>query len=265
MWHYSGALLHETLWPTGQELYDVSWQTFESGVFSAQPISAIKVDGIKSSQPIASAEPYRPPGARGIVIPSSTATAGSRTNGTAIRAKVESAAAANTAAAGADGAAGADSDGTGAATNRKGRRHERNKARATNFRKKFENGSGPSADVDSTSVSAPELSTNPFSHHRNVTNNNNNTTTTNSPGNNTNGTPTNVPAATATAAVRIAPQLSADELIRLKRTRIVAKKLSDIGKLKSRKERGEHLEVNQLSKITSEADLLKELADLRLA
>lgn len=49
-----------------------------------------------------------------------------------------------------------------------------------------------------------------------------------------------------------------------KRIKAVHKKLNDIAKLKSRKEKGEHIEANQLSKMNTEADLIKELAELKI-
>lgn len=68
VWHYTGALLHETIWTPGQELYEVIWQRFPVGVFTAQVVAPTKkVEGIKSSQAIASSVPYRPPGARGVM------------------------------------------------------------------------------------------------------------------------------------------------------------------------------------------------------
>lgn len=248
MWHYSGALLHETIWPVGQELYEVAWQRFPDGVHAAQPISSTKVAGIKSSQPIASAEPYRPPGARG--IPQSPLTPSARPNQR-----------------GAGGAPGAK---------RPNDRSKQQQQRPTNNRKRFENGDAE----HSSSVSAPEL----------TSNNNNNTINTNADGDSTNTTPThvnpfakpngrqtatptnggrpasNVAVAAATnAAAAAAPTLSPEEFTRLKRTRLLAKKLSDISKLKARKDKGEHLEINQLAKITSEAELLTELAELKLS
>lgn len=49
-----------------------------------------------------------------------------------------------------------------------------------------------------------------------------------------------------------------------KKIRHVAKKLSDIKKLKLRQEQGETLELNQLNKISMEAKFLEELKDLKL-
>jgi translation initiation factor 2A len=64
VWHYSGALLHETIWPTPAELYEIKWQRFADGVFPEPTITAEKVEGIKSSVPQASAQVYRPPNVR---------------------------------------------------------------------------------------------------------------------------------------------------------------------------------------------------------
>ena len=51
VWHYSGALLHETVWPTGQELYETVWQKYADGFFTEKPISNVKVAGIQPTQP----------------------------------------------------------------------------------------------------------------------------------------------------------------------------------------------------------------------
>uniref|UniRef100_A0A1B0C9L9 Eukaryotic translation initiation factor 2A n=1 Tax=Lutzomyia longipalpis TaxID=7200 RepID=A0A1B0C9L9_LUTLO len=66
VWHYSGALLHETMWPSGQELLEVQWQKFQGGFFKEKPITGEKVMGIQSAQPKASTQAYRPPAARGL-------------------------------------------------------------------------------------------------------------------------------------------------------------------------------------------------------
>ena len=64
MWHYSGALLHETLWPSGQELLEVTWQKHIEGTYKENPITNEKIEGIKSSQPEASKQVYQPPNVR---------------------------------------------------------------------------------------------------------------------------------------------------------------------------------------------------------
>lgn len=65
IWHYSGTLLHEKLWPQGEELYDVCWKSVLPGTFNEPTISYQKVEGITTTQPQASKQAYRPPGARG--------------------------------------------------------------------------------------------------------------------------------------------------------------------------------------------------------
>ncbi|XP_016959562.1 eukaryotic translation initiation factor 2A [Drosophila biarmipes] len=61
VYHYSGALLHETMWPQGQELLGIEWQQFADKTFSEPKITKAKHEGIKSSQPEASKKAYTPP------------------------------------------------------------------------------------------------------------------------------------------------------------------------------------------------------------
>jgi len=65
IWHYSGSLLHETHYPTGEELWEADWQASSPGVFGQFKVSKAKVSGIIGSQPKESKQAYRPPGARG--------------------------------------------------------------------------------------------------------------------------------------------------------------------------------------------------------
>uniref|UniRef100_A0A131XP25 Eukaryotic translation initiation factor 2A n=1 Tax=Ixodes ricinus TaxID=34613 RepID=A0A131XP25_IXORI len=65
LWHYSGSLQHEVLCKENEELWDVQWQPFPPEAFPAKPVSYKQVSGIESSQPQASKQVYRPPGARG--------------------------------------------------------------------------------------------------------------------------------------------------------------------------------------------------------
>ncbi|XP_026480953.1 eukaryotic translation initiation factor 2A-like [Ctenocephalides felis] len=69
IWHYTCVLLHETMWPTGEELLSVCWQTFPRGTFKESVLNNTKVQGIQPSQPIASKQAYRPPSARDRVAP----------------------------------------------------------------------------------------------------------------------------------------------------------------------------------------------------
>ncbi|XP_030385318.1 eukaryotic translation initiation factor 2A [Scaptodrosophila lebanonensis] len=61
VYHYSGALLHETMWPQGQELLGVEWQQCPDNTFAEPKVSKAKQEGIKSSQPVASKKAYTPP------------------------------------------------------------------------------------------------------------------------------------------------------------------------------------------------------------
>ncbi|XP_067647661.1 eukaryotic translation initiation factor 2A isoform X2 [Eurosta solidaginis] len=61
IYHYTGALVHETIWPQGQELLGVEWQKYADNTFSEPIISKVKLEGIKSSLPEASKKAYTPP------------------------------------------------------------------------------------------------------------------------------------------------------------------------------------------------------------
>jgi len=65
VWHYSGSLLHEKNFQTGDELWEGDWQAAPQGSFGEFKISKARVSGIQTSQPIVSKQAYRPPGARG--------------------------------------------------------------------------------------------------------------------------------------------------------------------------------------------------------
>lgn len=64
IWHYSGALLFELLWPDKQELYELVWQKYSENAFNEPKVSTTRIDGIQSSQPQASAKKYVPPNIR---------------------------------------------------------------------------------------------------------------------------------------------------------------------------------------------------------
>jgi len=65
VWHYSGSLLHEKNFSTGEELWEGDWQTASPGTYGPFNISKARVSGIQPSQPQVSKQAYRPPGARG--------------------------------------------------------------------------------------------------------------------------------------------------------------------------------------------------------
>lgn len=185
IWHYSGALLHETIWPVGQELLEVVWQTYPQDTFKEPIISTVKLAGIKSSQPQASSVPYRPPNARGIFItPIST-------NSTTTSSK-----------------------------------NSRNAKRTKNTKTK-----------DALTV-------------------NGNTAL------NGNGNPSVGAGNENHSAAISTPKKSPEEVEKSKRIKAVQKKLKDITVLKTRKDKGEHLAPNQVTKIDSEGDLVKQLSEL---
>lgn len=51
IWHYSGALLYERPWNKQEELWEVLWQNFPTGVFRTPAITSKPVEGIQPSQP----------------------------------------------------------------------------------------------------------------------------------------------------------------------------------------------------------------------
>lgn len=61
VYHYSGSLVHETIWPQGQELLGIEWQKFPENQFAEPIITKVKPEGIKSSLPEASKKAYTPP------------------------------------------------------------------------------------------------------------------------------------------------------------------------------------------------------------
>jgi len=65
VWHYSGSLLHEKSFQTGDELWECAWQVVSPGTYEQFNISKARVSGIQPSQPQVSKQAYRPPGARG--------------------------------------------------------------------------------------------------------------------------------------------------------------------------------------------------------
>lgn len=73
VWHYSGALLYEMMWPDKQELLELAWQKYPTGTFKESSISYEKVEGIKSVQAQASDKKYVPPNVRNMGSDSSPA------------------------------------------------------------------------------------------------------------------------------------------------------------------------------------------------
>ncbi|CRK94154.1 CLUMA_CG007673, isoform A [Clunio marinus] len=64
IWHYSGALLFEMMWPEKQELLELMWQKSPENTFKEMPINYDKVEGVQSVQKQASDKKYVPPNVR---------------------------------------------------------------------------------------------------------------------------------------------------------------------------------------------------------
>lgn len=64
IWHYTGSLLYEMMWPDKQELLELMWQKYPDGTFKENVISYEKVEGIQSVQKQASDKKYVPPNVR---------------------------------------------------------------------------------------------------------------------------------------------------------------------------------------------------------
>lgn len=190
------------MWPDGQELLEVVWQTYPSGTFTEKPITNIKLEGIKSTQPQPSNQAYKPPNARGINITPirpSTANNDNRIPGAAPK------------------------------SGRKDRRNQR----AANYSKNKNSDETDDASNNETAQSndAQSQRFRPISRD----------------------------------SVRKPNKPSQPEdPEKVKRIKALNKKLADISKLKNRREKGEHLELNQIQKIDSEASLIKELNDLKI-
>lgn len=295
VWHYSGALLHETAWPAGQELNQVIWQKYEENVFKEKPISNVKVQGIEPSQPQSSATKYVPIHLRGGAAPvPSGSSPRSASNYQPERGPIP-----------------------GLPVGYKVSQGQRKKERNTK-RKDSENASKPGANANTSTNSnasddsggkparaqgAPP-STQPNNKQRNnqrrPSNNQNhsigNGANANNPNQN-NGNDSNAKANPNTdpnvsgSATNEHSNTDSDDARKAKRDgrqrnrqrksesggsgtsgdpekdkriRSVQQKLKDISKLKVRQGNGETLEANQLSKIKMEAELVKELAALKV-
>lgn len=185
------------MWPNGQELLEVIWQTYPNGTFTEKPITNVKLEGIKSTQPLASAQAYKPPNARGINI---TPTRPSTANN----------------------------------DNRiPGRRDRRNQQRTGNYSKNKSSDDSNDASNNETAQSNDVQS----QRFRPISRDDNKKTSKPS---------------------------QPEDPEKVKRIKGLNKKLADISKLKTRREKGEHLELNQIQKIDSEAALIKELNDLKI-
>lgn len=278
VWHYSGALLHETIWPAGQELLQTVWQKYPDGVFTEKPISNVKVAGIQPSQPQSSKAVYVPPNIRsGGAAPVGTSprTANNQ-QPTPERGPIP-----------------------GLPIGYKTSQGQRKKDRKTK-RKESENvnqnanSNTSTQTIEERNATKAQNQSTPTTNNKRIQrrqpDNQNQTNGTNSNGNasvnanandnananNANASPPNEQANTDRAETRemrrekrrrnrqavFSTFLGLPE--KEKRMRIVQQKLRDIVKLKVRRDNGDSLHVDQLSKIGLEVELIKELNSLKV-
>lgn len=225
VWHYSGALLHETLWPVGQELLEVIWQKYPDGTVKEKPISMEKVQGIQSSQPQVSKAVYVPPGARGggVFISSRAPEERSAIPGLPIGYRTSQ-------------------------SQLKKKRQTAKKAGAPTTNNGLENGAGKPANHQPPlgAQNAENQSPNQIDGEPRQRRSRPSRTTRN-----------NNPTGAATSPTTGDPEKD-------KRIKNIQRKLQDITKLKQRREKGENLEANQVSKINLETELNKELSSLKI-
>lgn len=225
VWHYTGALLHETVWAEGQELLEVVWQKYNEGVCQEKPITNVKVQGIQPSQPQASKAIYVPPNAR----PGGAMAYSPRSVPVQARGPIP-----------------------GIPINYKVSQGQLKKQRGSKKKGGYEgttNGTSPAQN--NYAPGAPNGNDHrgpPPNHHgengdqqypqRRRPNNRNRERTNSSP---TTGDPE-----------------------KDKRIKVIQKKLKEIVALKARKEKGDNLEANQVSKIGLEIELTQELSSLKI-
>ncbi|EDV97922.1 GH14427 [Drosophila grimshawi] len=265
IYHYSGALLHETFWPQGQELLGIEWQQYADNTFAEPKITKAKHEGIKSSQPEASKKVYTPPHLRLLkegknpenYLPQPTPTV-----------------------------PGLPAAAPGSGKNKKKNNSRSNKARGNNsMNNKQRETTGDAAATPQDAAAADAVPTDGVEHQQQLP-----------------ATRSGSAAATTfgESPRRIAPPRQRQQPRQQqqqnnypqqqvqytepggtprhpgndngnnnnsdkdRKIRSVAKKLSDIKKLKSRQGQGETLELNQLNKIEMEAKYLEELKALKL-
>lgn len=256
VWHYSGALLHETNWPTGQELYEVMWQKYPAGIFQEQPISNVKVQGIVTATPQVSKAVYVPPGARGggVFSPRSAGDASDRSPipGLPIGYKV--------------------SQGQ-QKKNRSVRRKENGNGNTPIVTKVAASANGTNAPAEGLTKTENVKRNTPRPNNQNVANNNGpdieqgaEKPAPRKDRHRNRKTPRDASdAITPTSAGAAAAVKTPVDLEKEKRIKTIQKKLKNISKLKARKENGDMLEANQLSQIPQETELVRELSTLKVA
>lgn len=267
VWHYSAALLHETTWVEGQELLEVVWQKYAEGVYKEKPISNVKVQGIQSSQPQASKAVYVPPNARGggVLFASRSAESDKgpipglpigykvsqgqyKKNRRTARSEAYSERKRNNEKP--DGTNPATTNGSNNnninAAEKQSHTNRRNQTR--DFQK--QNNQNPEQQYQQTPNQQQQQQPLQESNENNIGGNSDKPRRRPNNRNNRNNQG-NVTASTGD------PEKD-------KRIKAIHKKLQDISRLKVRRDKGENLEANQLSKINLEKELLTEMEGLKI-
>lgn len=254
IWHYSGSLLHETVWPTGEELLEVAFQKCPGDAYKEPVVSAVKVEGIASSVPQASAQIYRPPCARGVPLQLPAYVAPPKKTKKPNQKK-----------GGPEGTPG--TPGNGQAGEEKGNGNNNNN-RTPQQKRNNNNGGGNKKNVNGTprtngantngqeaaenGVGTPVMtSTTPLNHAAEEFTLGNNTT----------------PTTTQEGGYQRPPQMTPRppfDVEKAKRKKLIKKKLQDIQKLREKQTAGEKLDHSQTAKLDSEQKLIQELADLKI-
>ncbi|XP_055377227.1 eukaryotic translation initiation factor 2A [Condylostylus longicornis] len=279
VWHYSGALLHETLWPQGQELLGVEWQKFGDNVFTEPAITNVKIEGIKSSQPEASKQVYQPPNVRlmlegkssdsvpqpsiipGLTLGTTTKKNQSNSNRQRKHSKNQRRDSAtnknencNT-----DIQSQPTQDQQQNQNNLQNQQRRRSSAANTQYQRRRQS---------TKSVSINEVTSNGSSTTVSNDKNNENNLSTGS-GNNVNNNNNNNNGGQQTRRIHRRSHHNSVSCTgdpeKDKRIKTLYKKLSDISKLKIKQSKGEHLEANQLTKIAAETAIVEELRALKIS
>lgn len=232
VWHYSGALLHETHWPEGQELLEVAWQRYPADAFKEPVVSAEKVAGIKSSVPQVSSQAYRPPNARGVPMPTFVMPPPKPKKAKGKKEK-------NASPAGA-GEGGGPEERNGKEEEKRTPRSKRKPQQPGNRKNGTTAAVGEDQKQNTPPTAGEDNSTPAITQGRE-----------------------NEAAATTPTVTTTPPRVPFD-VEKAKRRKLIKKKLQDIQKLKEKQTAGEKLDNSQMSKIDSEANLIQELTTLKI-
>ena len=231
IWHYSGALLHETMWPQGEELLEVAWQKCPNDAYKEPVLSNVKVQGIASSVPQASAQPYRPPNARGVPLQLPAYVAPPKKPKGAKQTPQKKGGDVGTGGGGTPGDENQQRNGTHRTPQPKKKNEKKPKAQPT------VNGNGSAvAPAAGENASPPPATANPDA----------------------------VVIEGGGQTPKVMTPKTPFDVERAKRKKLIKKKLQDIQKLREKQTSGEKLDQSQLTKLDSEQRLIQELMELKI-